>query len=126
MCIEIDVCCRFNDEIHHYKLFFDATSGLYVREKRYDCVRSLVADGLISMYLELKAPALLERLCNANYRESPYMTLNERKFKALAKDYERYVSLLKRSSISFLDLFFLGKNCSIRLIQKIYFYLNKY
>lgn len=60
-----------------------------MREKRYDCVRSLVADGLISMYLELKAPALLQRLCNASYRESPYMALNERKFKALAQGYEK-------------------------------------
>lgn len=79
---------RFNALIHHYKLYFDPSSGLYVQEKRYDCVRSLVADGLVSMYLELKAPALLQRLCNASYRESPYMTFNERKFKAVAQGLE--------------------------------------
>ncbi|KAJ8962708.1 hypothetical protein NQ318_001105 [Aromia moschata] len=31
---------KFNGKIHHYKLFYDPQSGLYVREKRYDCVRS--------------------------------------------------------------------------------------
>jgi hypothetical protein len=77
---------KFNDKIHHYKLFYDPGSGLYVREKRYDCVRSLVADGLVTMYLELKAPMILQRLATANYQESPYMTLNKRKLRALSKE----------------------------------------
>lgn len=81
---------RFNDKIHHYKLFYDPNTGLYVREKRYDCVRSLVADGLVTMYLELKAPLTLQRLPTANYQESPYMTLNKRKLRALSKEYARY------------------------------------
>ncbi|XP_071054449.1 beta-chimaerin isoform X1 [Onthophagus taurus] len=78
---------KFNDKIHHYKLFYDPKYGLYVREKRYDCVRSLVADGLITMYLELKVPHMLERLPTANYLESPYMTLNKRKLRALSKNH---------------------------------------
>ncbi|KAJ3647326.1 hypothetical protein Zmor_019210 [Zophobas morio] len=77
---------KFNNKIHHYKLFYDPNSGLYVREKRYDCVRSLVADGLVTMYLELKAPMILQRLATANYQESPYMTLNKRKLRALTKE----------------------------------------
>lgn len=77
---------RFNDKVHHYKLFYDPESGLYVREKRYDCVRSLVADGLVTMYLELKAPLTLQRLPTANYQESPYMTLNKRKLRVLTKE----------------------------------------
>lgn len=84
------VCiCRFNDKIHHYKLFYDPNSGLYVREKRYDCVRSLVADGLVTMYLELKAPLTLQHLSTANYQESPYMTLNKRKLRALTRDHAK-------------------------------------
>ncbi|KAJ8978752.1 hypothetical protein NQ317_002157 [Molorchus minor] len=77
---------KFIDKIHHYKLFYDPKSGLYVREKRYDCVRSLVADGLVTMYLELKAPTTLQRLATANYQESPYMTLNKRKLRALSRE----------------------------------------
>lgn len=80
---------RFNDKIHHYKLYYDSKSGLYVREKRYDCVRSLVADGLVTLYLELKVPHMLERLPTANYQESPYMTLNKRKLRALSKQYAK-------------------------------------
>lgn len=78
---------KFNDKIHHYKLYYDPNGGLYVREKRYDCARSLVADGLVTMYLELKAPMILQRLGNVNYQESPYMTLtlNRRKLRALSK-----------------------------------------
>lgn len=100
MCKFFNFCSRFNDRIYHYKLFFDPEAGLYVLEKKYDCVRSLVADGLVSMYLELKAPALLQRLCNASYQESPYMALNEKKLRVLSKGYEsrlgRYVILYFR------------------------------
>ncbi|XP_017775475.1 PREDICTED: beta-chimaerin isoform X2 [Nicrophorus vespilloides] len=84
---------KFNDRIHHYKLFYEVNAGLYVRQKRYDCVRSLVADGLVTMYLELKAPLVLERLPTANYQESPYMTLNKRKLRALTKEYARNSNL---------------------------------
>jgi hypothetical protein len=38
------------------------------------------------MYLELKAPMILQRLATANYQESPYMTLNKRKLRALSKE----------------------------------------
>ncbi|XP_076268356.1 beta-chimaerin-like isoform X1 [Rhynchophorus ferrugineus] len=78
---------KFNSKIHHYKLYYDDNNGLYVREKRYDCARSLVADGLVTMYLELKAPNILQRLATANYHESPYMTLtlNKRKLRAISK-----------------------------------------
>lgn len=79
----------FNKKIHHYKLYYDPSSGLYVREKRYDCVRSLVADGLVTMYLELKVPLTLQRLPTANYQESPYMTLNKRKLRALSKEHAK-------------------------------------
>lgn len=81
---------KFNDKVHHYKLYYDPTSGLYIREKRYDCVRSLVADGLVTMYLELKAPVFLQRLPTVNYQESPYMTLNKRKLQTLTKERAKY------------------------------------
>ncbi|XP_044740576.1 N-chimaerin [Chrysoperla carnea] len=77
---------KFNNKIHHYKLYYENGKGFYVREKRYETVRQLVADGLVTMYLELKVPTLLQRLDTAvNYQESPYMTLNKRKLKILSK-----------------------------------------
>ncbi|XP_018318711.1 beta-chimaerin isoform X3 [Agrilus planipennis] len=81
---------KFNDKIHHYKLFYDK-SGIYVREKRYDCVRSLVADGLVTMYLELKAPSFLQKLPSANYHESPYMTLNKKKLQTLTRERSKLI-----------------------------------
>ncbi|XP_049818032.1 beta-chimaerin isoform X2 [Aethina tumida] len=86
---------KFNDKIHHYRLYYDPNGGLYVREKRYDCVRSLVADGLVTMYLELKAPTILQRLSTANYQESPYMTLNKKKLNALTRENARNKNLHK-------------------------------
>ncbi|KAL1502021.1 hypothetical protein ABEB36_007234 [Hypothenemus hampei] len=78
---------KFNNKIHHYKLFYDPKGGLFVNEKRYDCARSLVADGLVTMYIELKAPTILQKLTSVNYHESPYMTLtlNKRKLRVLSK-----------------------------------------
>lgn len=62
-----------------------------MREKRYDCVRSLVADGLVTMYLELRAPLMLQHLPAVSYNESPYMTLNKRKLRALTRESTRLV-----------------------------------
>lgn len=93
---------KFNGKIHHYKLYYDENLGLYVREKKYDCVRSLVADGLVTMYLELKVPLTLQRLPTANYQESPYMTLNKRKLRALTKENakNKNIDLIKKTSAS--------------------------
>ncbi|XP_065166726.1 beta-chimaerin isoform X2 [Atheta coriaria] len=79
---------KFNNKIHHYKLYYD-NGGLYVSTKRYDCVRSLVADGLVTMYLQLKAPQTLQTLQTISYQESPYMTLNKRKLRVLSKEYAK-------------------------------------
>lgn len=71
-------------------MYYDTvTPGLYVREKRYDCVRALVADGLVTMYIELHAPLMLQHLPTTNYNESPYMTLNKRKLRALSREPSR-------------------------------------
>ncbi|XP_034827622.1 beta-chimaerin [Maniola hyperantus] len=71
---------RFNDRIHHYKLYYDGTH--YIKEKRYDSIYDLVADGLIICHMELKAHHILEMInSRTNYTESPYVTLNRRKLK---------------------------------------------
>ncbi|XP_050298911.1 beta-chimaerin-like [Anthonomus grandis grandis] len=91
---------KFNGKIHHYKLYFDPDGALYVGEKRYDCARSLVADGLVTMYIELKAPTILQKLTSVNYQESPYMTLtlNKRKLRILSKQ-----NLVKQNALGNLN-----------------------
>ncbi|KAG6449749.1 hypothetical protein O3G_MSEX006242 [Manduca sexta] len=75
---------RFNDKIHHYKLYYDGTH--YLKEKRYDTVYDLVADGLIACHMEIKAHHILEMInSRTNYTESPYVTLNRRKLNTLSK-----------------------------------------
>ncbi|CAG4932391.1 unnamed protein product [Colias eurytheme] len=75
---------KFNDRIHHYKLYYDGTH--YIKDKRYDTIYDLVADGLITCHMELKAQHILEMInSRANYTESPYVTLNRKKLKTLSQ-----------------------------------------
>ncbi|KAG7303356.1 hypothetical protein JYU34_011846 [Plutella xylostella] len=76
---------RFNDRIHHYKLYYDGTHYTNTN-KTYDCVYDLVADGLITMHMELRARHILEMInSRANYTESPYITLNKKKMNTLTR-----------------------------------------
>ncbi|XP_072934287.1 beta-chimaerin [Epargyreus clarus] len=75
---------RFNDKIHHYKLYYDGTH--YIKEKRYETIYDLVADGLITCHMELCAHHILDMInSRASYTESPYVTLNRRKINTLTK-----------------------------------------
>ena len=54
-------------------------------EKRFDTVQDLVADGLITFYLEAKAADYIAALSSqSNYAESPYVAYNTRKKQQLA------------------------------------------
>ncbi|CAH2093661.1 unnamed protein product [Euphydryas editha] len=75
---------RFNNKVHHYKLYYDGTH--YIKDKRYDSIYDLVADGLITCHMELKARHIMEMInSQTNYTESPYVTLNRRKINTLTK-----------------------------------------
>ncbi|KAI8442042.1 hypothetical protein MSG28_005682 [Choristoneura fumiferana] len=75
---------RFNDKIHHYKLYYDGTH--YIKDKRYDSIYDLVADGLITTHMELRARHILEMInSRTSYTESPYVTLNRRKLNTLSQ-----------------------------------------
>ena len=57
----------------------------FVGEKKFDQITDLVQDGLITMYLELKAGDYIHLMCRAiSYEQSPYFTLNERKRRTLS------------------------------------------
>ncbi|CAK1590144.1 unnamed protein product [Parnassius mnemosyne] len=75
---------RFNDKIHHYKLYYDGTH--YIKDKRYDTIYDLVADGLITCHMEIKAHHILEMInSRTSYTDSPYVTLNRRKMNTLSQ-----------------------------------------
>lgn len=69
--------------MNHYKLYYDGR--YYVKDKRYETMRDLVADGLVALHMELHAGHITQRMhAKAAYLDSPYVTLNRRKLKALS------------------------------------------
>ncbi|XP_046576767.1 LOW QUALITY PROTEIN: N-chimaerin-like [Haliotis rubra] len=69
---------RFNGETKNFKLYYDGKH--FVGEKRFDTVHSLVEDGLIHFYIELRAADYISALSNeSNYEESPYLAYSYKK-----------------------------------------------
>ena len=67
----------------NFKLYYDGQH--YVGEKRFDTVQDLVADGLITFYLEAKAADYIAALSSqSNYAESPYVAYNTQKKRQLS------------------------------------------
>ncbi|KAJ9593463.1 hypothetical protein L9F63_014992, partial [Diploptera punctata] len=72
----------FDSKIKHYKTYYDGHH--YVRDKRFDTVYDMVADGLVTLYMEAKAAPFIEIMDSFNnYEKSPYMTLNRLKRRAV-------------------------------------------
>jgi len=71
-------CVRFDGVTKNFKLYYD--NQHYVGEKRFDTIQDLVADGLITFYLESKAADYIASLSSqSNYAESPYVAYNTQK-----------------------------------------------
>jgi len=69
---------RFDGVTKNFKLYYD--NQHYVGEKRFDTIQDLVADGLITFYLESKAADYIAGLSSeSNYAESPYVAYNTQK-----------------------------------------------
>ncbi|XP_013395393.1 N-chimaerin [Lingula anatina] len=69
---------RFESNTKNFKLYYDGQH--YVGEKRFDNINDLVADGLITFYLESKAADYIAALSShSNYEESPYLAYNTAK-----------------------------------------------
>lgn len=65
------LCMLFDGRVLNYKLFYDGTH--YVGEKRFESITLLVADGLISMYMDKHAADYIRRMADeAIYDDSPY------------------------------------------------------
>ncbi|XP_077562028.1 N-chimaerin-like isoform X1 [Haemaphysalis longicornis] len=66
---------RFGSACKNFRLYHDGLH--YVGEKRFATLQDLVADGLITMYLETYAGEYINSMCaQSRYEDSPYMTLH--------------------------------------------------
>jgi hypothetical protein len=75
---QMTLSLRFNGLTKNFRLYYDGKH--YVGDKRFDTIHDLVADGLITLYMEVHASDYIANLGNAcKYEESPYMTLHKRK-----------------------------------------------
>lgn len=83
--------------VKHYKLFYDGQH--YVGEKKFYKLEDLISDGLVTLYLESRAGKVLLQLPTANYRQSPYFTLNRSVRKALIKSRD-YKEKLKHQQVT--------------------------
>ncbi|XP_046982846.1 N-chimaerin [Schistocerca americana] len=73
---------RFGGKLKHYKLYYDGQH--YVLDKRFDTVHDLVADGLVTLYIETHARSYIELMDSIScYETSPYVTLNKLKRRAV-------------------------------------------
>ncbi|KAH8317432.1 hypothetical protein KR074_000512 [Drosophila pseudoananassae] len=82
---------RFNKRTKHFKVFYKSDKGHYLRDqdKCFDTVHDMVADGLINFHMELHAGPIIQQINQQTrncYQQSPYMTLNGRKLRALSKE----------------------------------------
>lgn len=74
---QMTLSLRFNALTKNFRLFYDHSTH-YVNElKRFSTLHDLVADGLITLYMELHAADYIANLTReCRYEESPYMTLH--------------------------------------------------
>lgn len=82
---------RFNNKTKHFKIYFKANTGHYLKEdfKRFETIHDLVADGLVNFYMQIHASSIIHSMLSQTkncYQQSPYMTLNRRKLRALSND----------------------------------------
>lgn len=74
---QMTLSLRFNNMTKNFRLYYDGKH--FVGDKRFDTIHDLVADGLITLFMELHASEYIANLGNScKYEESPYMTLHKR------------------------------------------------
>lgn len=84
---------RFNEKIKHFKIYYKSKEGFCLQEnfKIFETIHDLVADGLVNFYMQLHAAPIIQSMISqtrnsCQYQQSPYMTLNRRKLKALSNE----------------------------------------
>lgn len=87
---------RFDHQTKHFKIYYKHNWGHYLKEdfKRFETVHDLVADGLVNFYMQKHAAPIIKEMMSQNrtcYQQSPYMTLNRRKLRALSNDLRKSI-----------------------------------
>jgi hypothetical protein len=82
---------RFDGKTKHYKIYYNPSYGHYLKEdfKRFESIFDLVADGLVNFYLQKHAAPIIHQMMiqtKSSFQQSPYMTLNRRKLKAISHE----------------------------------------
>lgn len=85
---------RFDGRTRHYRIHYDRQRGHYLRAelKHFESVHDLAADGLLDFYMRTHAAPIIAAIAaqtRQSYQQSPYMTLNRRKLRALSGDLRR-------------------------------------
>lgn len=89
---------RFGNRTKHFKIYFKPDWGHFLKEnfKRFDSIHDLVADGLVNFYMQIHAAPIIQSMMTQtkqNYQQSPYMTLNRRKLRALSNDLRKSLKI---------------------------------
>lgn len=103
---------RFADQTKHYKVYYKSDAGHYLKEdfKRFETIHDLVADGLVNFYMQKHAGPVIQAIMTQTrncYQQSPYMTLNRRKLRALSNDLRKS---LKSESVEKTDDTYIDSN----------------
>lgn len=85
---------RFEGKTKHYKIYFNPSYGHFLKEdfKRFETIHDLVADGLVNFYLQKHAAPIIQQMLvqtKSSFQQSPYMTLNRRKLRAISNELRR-------------------------------------
>lgn len=85
---------RFGRRTKNYRIHYDRQLGHYLRVdlKHFETVHDLAADGLLDFYMRTHAAPIIASIAaqtRQSYHQSPYMTLNRRKLRALSGDLRR-------------------------------------
>ncbi|XP_075154955.1 rho GTPase activating protein at 5A [Haematobia irritans] len=99
---------RFNGKTKHFKIYFKSGEGHFLQEKskHFESVYDLVADGLVSFYMQLHAAPIINEInqqTGNSYQSSPYMTLNRRKLRALSNDLRKSLVHKTNGNKDYLD-----------------------
>lgn len=89
---------RFGGRTKHYKVYYKPDWGHFLKEdfKRFETIQDLVADGLVNFYMQKHAAPIIQQMMTQTrncYQQSPYMTLNRRKLRALSNDLRKSLKL---------------------------------
>lgn len=85
---------RFDGKTKHYKIYYNPNYGHFLKEdfKRFETIHDLVADGLVNFYLQKHAAPIIQQMLvqtKNSFQQSPYMTLNRRKLRAISNELRR-------------------------------------